>query len=623
MAKWRARQAENCVLLMEIQEMLSMRASATSFAIAVLGCSYSSLGQTAIMELPRLSGADAQFVRCMSADGGAVVGSAVISGSLQAFRWTPQGGTVSLGSLMSGGHTLGYGISPDGQVVVGESAGRAFRWSASGGMQALQDGGAGGAAFGVSGDGLTSGWVVGQTGIGSGHPADQAVMWNNWPSRTLISDNEEHNRAGAISRDSRAVFGDSFNIGSALEGVLWRFRPYDGGAFDVIAPLMTGGIPRVQQCNAEGSQMVGNFAGSTSPSYAFLWREQAGLQVLGALPGFATSFVDAINGEGSLIAGSCRDSLGAATACLWDSSLAPTEMSAFLTARGVDLTGWTLTGCKGVSDDGRVFSGEGIHNGVPATWIVTVPAPGASALIGAFGLILARRRRVARTTAVSECRSGAVLVCLFACGSSAQAQVAVQVLPLPRHAYPQYGLSRQSWPVSISSDGRTVSGQGAAAVLGSLYLEPATYPIAWQYDRTTGIFSYPGEDPRDDTGVAFHPNSSIWTNVSRLGTAGIIDAPLSIPFSNWIWKQGLGHTRLVPGTPNVSGSVAAVSSDGRSAIGEVITYSNNAPLDWYVASRDGVWQRPESSRPYEYSVLLLLCPEPGATGDACGAYKVA
>jgi probable HAF family extracellular repeat protein len=74
-----------------------------------------------------------------------VVGQSTIAGNVatHAFRWS--GGTMSdLGTLAGGTNSYAYGVSADGNVVVGRSlsssvpSGEAFRWSQSTGMQSLQ-----------------------------------------------------------------------------------------------------------------------------------------------------------------------------------------------------------------------------------------------------------------------------------------------------------------------------------------------------------------------------------------------------------------------------------------------------------------------------------------------------
>lgn len=80
--------------------------------------------------------------RSASFDGRYLAGSGVPEqGSMQACRWSAEGGLQLLGVLHEGGFGDGWGISADGQVVVGTSSSldgsRAVRWTPAGGLQSL------------------------------------------------------------------------------------------------------------------------------------------------------------------------------------------------------------------------------------------------------------------------------------------------------------------------------------------------------------------------------------------------------------------------------------------------------------------------------------------------------
>ena len=118
-------------------------------------------------DLGTMTGGNGSRGRGVSADGSTVVGwgSTGITG-VRAFRWTRAGGMVSLGTL-PGKASLAYGVSGNGQVVVGVlmSPNAAMLWTPSLGMVDLNaylptlginlTGWALTTANGVSGDGLT------------------------------------------------------------------------------------------------------------------------------------------------------------------------------------------------------------------------------------------------------------------------------------------------------------------------------------------------------------------------------------------------------------------------------------------------------------------------------------
>ncbi len=49
------------------------------------------------------------------------------------------------------------------------------------------------------------------------------------------------------------------------------------------------------------------------------------------------------------------------------------DLNDLLPAAGADLTGWTLNQVRGMSQDGRVVIGSGIHNFGSEAWIAILP----------------------------------------------------------------------------------------------------------------------------------------------------------------------------------------------------------------------------------------------------------
>jgi probable HAF family extracellular repeat protein len=103
-------------------------------------------------------GGPSAIAHAVSADGSVITGVSASFSSDEAFRWTSSGGMVSLGTI-AGGESIGLDITPDGTTIVGESgfngSHRAFRWTQASGMVDL--GALAGAeesfAYGVSADG--------------------------------------------------------------------------------------------------------------------------------------------------------------------------------------------------------------------------------------------------------------------------------------------------------------------------------------------------------------------------------------------------------------------------------------------------------------------------------------
>lgn len=93
-----------------------------------------------MVDLGTLGGTES-FAQGISGDGAVVVGYSDTTGdaTVRAFRWTSSGMT-DLGSLGGVGYSSkAYGISSDGNVIVGSSEGRAFRWTLSAGIQSVED----------------------------------------------------------------------------------------------------------------------------------------------------------------------------------------------------------------------------------------------------------------------------------------------------------------------------------------------------------------------------------------------------------------------------------------------------------------------------------------------------
>jgi len=48
-------------------------------------------------------------------------------------------------------------------------------------------------------------------------------------------------------------------------------------------------------------------------------------------------------------------------------------VSTLLSTAGASLTGWTLAEVHGISTDGAVIAGAGVHNGLQEAWISSLP----------------------------------------------------------------------------------------------------------------------------------------------------------------------------------------------------------------------------------------------------------
>src|SRR5688500_1400501 len=106
-----------------------------------LRCADAAVSITALGVLP---GKPESYAYGLSPGATVVVGESHVTGSSEAFRWTPATGMVGLGDLSGGSiNSLAYAASSNGSVIVGRgttAAGReAYRWTSGTGMVSLGD----------------------------------------------------------------------------------------------------------------------------------------------------------------------------------------------------------------------------------------------------------------------------------------------------------------------------------------------------------------------------------------------------------------------------------------------------------------------------------------------------
>lgn len=180
--------------------------------------------QTGMVSLGTLPGYNLSVARAVSADGSVVVGWCE-GPSIRAFRWTAQTGMVNIGTLPGASGSIANAVSADGSVVVGISDG-AFRWTARTGMKALPGGAS---ALAVSADGSV---VVGNGWEGS------VVRW--------IGDEETWTVSGRVvdAGEREPVEGAEVRVGDG------RAMTEADGRFEVHVSRLEGG--EVALVRAEG-----------------------------------------------------------------------------------------------------------------------------------------------------------------------------------------------------------------------------------------------------------------------------------------------------------------------------------------------------------------------------------
>lgn len=207
-------------------------------------------GAMSLGDLP--GGAALSLATAISDDGFVVVGAGTSARGTEAFRWTAEQGMVSLGYLDGGGdeESYAYGVSADGSVVVGASRGAgtdfaAFRWTEFGGIEPLGQGYD--SAYGVSGDGMT---IVGDGNYGTGA---EAYIWRSGIGSALLADvlSVEYGldlsgwrlqTASSISADGTVIVGFGQNPDGQQEA--WRVViPEPSSAILVLIILIVLSLP--------------------------------------------------------------------------------------------------------------------------------------------------------------------------------------------------------------------------------------------------------------------------------------------------------------------------------------------------------------------------------------------
>lgn len=296
-----------------------------------------------LADIGALPGAVAMSADDINEDGSVIVGNAFLvvpEETIRAHRWTSSGGLQDLGVLPGGVASIGAGVSGDGNIVTGVSfdvdfIGTAFRWTSAGGMQSIGTvpGGMTSEGRRVSRNGST---IIGVAGTPEG---ERAFAWTE--------------------------SGGMQNLG--------LHAPGDGGS------------------SAWGVSGDGTVVAGVSGSTATIWINGVS-QSIGMLPGATLSIAYTLSDDGSLVGGYSffgQDPV----ATLWSQALGMVDLNTYLPTLGIDLTGWELDYTRDISADGTTIVGDGLFNGEPRGWVVTIPTPGAAAVLGLGGLLAARRRR--------------------------------------------------------------------------------------------------------------------------------------------------------------------------------------------------------------------------------------
>jgi probable HAF family extracellular repeat protein len=296
--------------------------------------------------------------RAISANGQVIVGYLTMpSGNFHAFRWTQQTGAVDIAAGGSWTWSDAQAVSADGSVVVGTAIGGPPGW--------WWTQGTGQVAVTIPGYGYTFVNAVSADGqlIGGNVPNLSGTVSNAFVSPRGGSATILPSPTGApsaylyaLSPDGTLGAGTSGN-GGFVRGALWS--PLTQNNF---AGSLDGRTTLIRALTPNGSAVVGQIYDTALDHSAFLWTASHGGQELGNPPGITNSFLYAINAAGTLATGTSDNGTAPRyRAVVWHSGDPITDAASFLSARGVDLSGWTLEYIYGMTPDGRILVGGGIH----------------------------------------------------------------------------------------------------------------------------------------------------------------------------------------------------------------------------------------------------------------------
>ncbi len=376
--------------------MRAFFAGVVVFACGVVPCVFADGAQFVV--LPQLVEGSSARPYGISSDGNVVVGWSIRDNRRRAVRWV-NGEVHEIQSVPgSGSGSFAWDVSGDGSVVVGHgwsfSANRAYRWEANEFTNIPTLGGGTTVANAVSDDGDV---VVGYSSIVGGGLG--AFRWQDGVTENIGylagASDSPRSVASDIAGDSSVIVGysESARSGDNVEAFRWEdgrmvgLGDLPGGIFESAA---TG-------VSDDGTTVVGwsRTTSSQEEREAFRWKDGEMIG-LGDFPGGKyDSTAIAVSADGSVVVGWGESATLDAEAFFWDESNGLRNIKEMLeTDFGVNLTGWQLGTAHDITPDGLTITGYGIspeNQGV--AWVITLPEPGSGLLlVGATSLALRRWR---------------------------------------------------------------------------------------------------------------------------------------------------------------------------------------------------------------------------------------
>lgn len=335
-------------------------------------------------------GADHSEAYAVSADGSVVVGVGTGSDGYEPAYWTPGVGWVGLGGATPHlSDAAARSCSADGGVAVGFSPGpdglQAWRWTAVTGRVPLAVPGTLFESYAVECD-SAGGTIVGNGTEFSG--ASRPFRWTTAAGLEFLNAPGQSAFANGVSGDGRVVVGQANATACrwGTTGIEYLYSP-------------CGCVASATAASSDGGIVGGLTRDEFGRERAILW-DAAGVPFL--LPprpnGKLASVVWALSGDGTRAVGGAGDASSNfdGAAVIWDATFGTQNLKAYLeNTHGLNLTGWTLTTAKDISNDGLRIVGWGLNpGGEREGFLVQLPEPGTLMLIGlVVGARACRSRR--------------------------------------------------------------------------------------------------------------------------------------------------------------------------------------------------------------------------------------
>lgn len=294
-------------------------------------------------------------------------------------RWSRVTGGVALERAATAdpvGPPFALGISADGGVIVGwdrpkdgSHTDEPFRWAAGKADWLIHNESfTMGFAWGTSASGAV---IVGS--VNAPGPRQQAFMWTSTGLELLggLPGGSGYSEAMIVSGDGKVVAGVG-DVAGHDEAFRWTAET----GMQALG-LLPGGIEsRALDISQDGKVIVGEARISSDEWHAFRHTVGGGLERLSNPGGKPHSTARSASADGQVILGYSESTWWVdRRPMIWTAGSVGQYLSDFLTARGVDLTGWELETAVDVSADGKSIVGYGRapEQTENTAWLVTLP----------------------------------------------------------------------------------------------------------------------------------------------------------------------------------------------------------------------------------------------------------